>query len=129
MSGRLLRDLMSDKKKPLQRKTPRQEHGLSVRDVADLLKNDVIATYGTNQTPADLIPPRTLAAIAKHDGVQCNCAVRGLNCAKQRQKLFTEAKNRLAPVFTRWFTAIEVENYLAYARGEKGLGNLKSYFE
>jgi len=109
-------------------KTTRQEHGLSARDVAGLLKNDVIATYGTNQTPAD-ISPRTLKAIAKHDGVHCSCARRNLDCAKQRQRLFNLAKNRLAPSFVRWFTSSEIDNYLAYARGEKGLGELKPYFE
>jgi hypothetical protein len=116
------------KSKETKKQTTRQEHGLSVRDVAGLLKNDAIATYGTNQTVPQL-DPRTEAAIQKHDGVHCSCARKNLNCAKQRQKLFNRAKNRLVPTFVHWFTSSEIENYLAYARGEKGLGELKSYFE
>ncbi len=116
------------KPEPKKTKTARVEHDLSVREVADLLRNDLIAKYGTNITPIQL-PPRTQVALDKHDGVRCGCNSHNRNCARVRQRLFNEAKNKLQPKFTPWFTIQEIQNYLAYARGENGLGELKPYFE
>jgi len=116
------------KPEPKKTKTPRIEHGLSVREVADLLRNDLIAKYGTNSTVIEL-PPRTQTALDKHDGVRCSCKIYNRDCARVRHRLFNEAKNRLQPKFTPWFTIQEIHNYLAYARGEKGLGELNPYFE
>lgn len=106
----------------------RVEHQLSVRDVAGLLKNELISQYGTNITRV-VISKRTQAAIDKHDGVQCDCIARNRDCRGYRSKLVIASRNRTSLVFEPWFTPLEIENYLIYARGEKGLGEFKSYFE
>ena len=116
-------------KRPLAKKTLRVQCHLSTRAIAALLQNPQLASYGTMQTNPSQIPRRTTRAVEKHVAGLCKCNDRGLNCLKQRQKVFNEALNRLTPEFTALFSSKEIENYCDYARGEAGLGDLKPYFE
>jgi hypothetical protein len=110
-------------------KTLRLQCRLSTRAIAAFLQNPQLANYGSMQTIPSQIPQRTMSAIEKHESDLCKCNDRGLDCSKQRQKLFNEALNRLKPEFTPLFSSKEIENYADYARGEAGLGDLKPIFE
>ena len=117
------------KKKVSAEKSLRVRCQLSTRHIAGLLKSPQIGKYGTMTTNPSDIPQQTMKAIQKHEDGLCRCRSKGLNCGKQRQKVFNEALNRVEPVFVPWFTPEEIENYSDYARGEAGLGELKPYFE
>ena len=111
------------------RKTLRVQCHMSTRDIAAFLRNPQIATFGTMQTKPSDIPQRTMKLIQKHTDGLCRCNERGLICAKQRQRLFTAALNETPPTFVLLFQPGEIDNYIDYANGRPGLGDLKPYFE
>ena len=111
------------------KKSLRLQCRLSVRDIAQFLKMPLISGYGTMTTSPARIPIKTQVKLFQHITGVCKCEERGLNCRRQESRLFTKTMNEQERIVTPLFTPGDVQNYLDYANGESGLGDLKKYFE